>query len=142
MAIVLAALCAGCGGLPWAGEGLACQRPPPGGAEVRTGNPLAAGEPMAGLDVTTMTAAEVGAEAIDRGLTVTWRYSYRIGERTGDGEAGYSECWCVAPPDGRVTGVAYDSFGRLIVLVDSGLALSTVRGQPREGWGCAEGLSG
>jgi hypothetical protein len=138
IAIVLAAVCAGCGGLPWVEDtALACQGLAPAGAVVREGDPLAEGEPMAGLDVMAMTPAEVGAEAIERGLPTTWRYFIWLGDPT-DSNEGYSECWCVPPPDGRVTDVAYDSSGGLIVFVHSGRTLPAARGQPREGWGCEE----
>jgi hypothetical protein len=91
---------------------------------------------MAGVDVSVMSAAEVGAVAIERGLGVTWRYQYAIGEA--HGERGYAECWCVAPPGGQVTEVLYDSTGGLIVFVDAGQVMPAERPQPRLGWGCNE----
>jgi hypothetical protein len=138
--IVLAALCAGCSMMSsWAdgNTGIVCQRGVgPGGANLDNVDPLAADQPMAGLEVTSMSAAEVGNAAVERGLAVTWRYSYAIGEAHGPN--GYSECWCIAPPAGRVTQVLYDSTGGLIVFVDSGQVLASARQQPRLGWGCEE----
>lgn len=134
--ILAAAMCAGCALLPWPDEntGIVCQRGVGPGDVVREGDPLAPGEPMAGIDVTSMTAAEVGRAAVERGLAVTWRYGFDIGEA--EGAHGYSECWCVAPPAGRVTEVLYDSTGGLIIFVDSGQVLAVARPQPHLGWGC------
>jgi hypothetical protein len=136
---LVAAMSSGCGLLPWADDntGLVCQRGVgPGVENLDNVDPLAAGQPMAGLDVTLMSPAEVGNAAVERGLAVTWRYTYGIGEA--HGQNGYSECWCVAPPGGRVTDVLYDSTGGLIVFVDSGQVLASARQQPRLGWGCEE----
>src|SRR5688572_12854291 len=116
---LVAALSSGCGLLPWADEntGLVCQRGVgPGGVNLDNVDPLAADQPMAGLDVTLMSPAEVGNAAVERGLAVTWRFQYAIGEA--HSRNGYSECWCIAPPGGRVTDVLYDSTGGLIVFVD------------------------
>jgi hypothetical protein len=140
--VVVAALSAGCSVLSsWAdgNTGIVCQRGVGPGDVIRDGDPLRAGEPMAGLDVTSMSAAEVGTAAIERGLAVTWRYEFDIGEAHGTN--GYSECWCVAPPGGRVTQVLYDGTGALIVFVDSGQVLAVPREQPRLGWGCADGVA-
>ena len=136
--ILVAALSAGCGALPWAdgNTGIACQHVAAPGEAVRGGDPLAPGEPMAGFDVTSMTPAEVGAAAVDRGLPVTWRYDFDIGEV--HGVNGYAECWCVAPPAGRVTQVLYSAAGELIVFVDAGQVLAAARPQPHLGWGCSE----
>jgi hypothetical protein len=57
---------------------LGCQIGPQPGASVREGDPLAAGEPMAGVPVQEMTPRAVGELARSRGLKVTWRYSYGI----------------------------------------------------------------
>jgi hypothetical protein len=140
LVILMAALCAGCSVVSsWAdaNTGVVCQRGVgPGGANLDNVDPLAADQPMAGLDVTSMTPAAVGDAAVERGLAVTWRYTYEIGEA--HGPSGYSECWCIAPPGGRVTQVLYDSTGGLIVFVDSGQVLASARQQPRLGWGCEE----
>jgi hypothetical protein len=138
--VLVATMSAGCALLPWADEntGLVCQRGV-GDGTARGDDPLAAGEPMAGLDVTSMSSAEVGTAAVERGLAVTWRYGFDIGEAHGTN--GYSECWCVAPPAGRVTDVLYDSTGALIVFVDSGQVLAMPRQQPRLGWGCEEAVA-
>ncbi len=136
---LVAAMSSACGLLPWGDEntGLVCQRGVgPGGADLDNVDPLAAGQPMAGLEVTSMSPAEVGNAAVERGLAVTWRYTYGIGEA--HGQNGYSECWCIAPPGGRVTQVLYDSTGGLIVFVDSGQVLAGARQQPQLGWGCDE----
>ena len=138
--IIVAVLCAGCGVLPWADDntGLACQRvaSAPDGADRDALDPLAPGEALEGLDVTSMTAAQVGDAAVDAGLEVTWRFTFDIGEP--NGHRGYSECWCVPPPAGSVSHVVYVGANSLIVFVDSGEVLAAPRGQPREGWGCPE----
>jgi len=120
-----------------ANTGIVCQRGlGPGGVDKDGVDPRAPGEPMAGIDVTLMTPAEVGTAAVERGLAVSWRYGFDIGEA--HGASGYSECWCVAPPAGSVTDVLYDSTGALIIFVDAGQVLAAPRPQPRLGWGCDE----
>ena len=120
--MLAAVLCAGCALLPWAdgNTGLVCQRGVGPGGPAREGDPRAPGEPLAEVDVTAMTPAQAGEAAVDAGLAVTWRYTYKVGPPLEEGWQGYSECWCVAPPDGRVTDVSYDSTGGLILFVDSG----------------------
>lgn len=135
--LVLAAiLLAGCGGLFDDQTGLACQHPPRQveGADER--DPFGPGEAFAGRDVTTMTPAEVAATALEAGLDVTWRLSYEIGQPGAETSGGYSECWCVPPPAGKVSDLAFDSGGRLVVFVYSGQTLPQARPQPRMGWGC------
>jgi hypothetical protein len=137
--ILVTALCSGCSlASSWedSNVGVVCQRGVGTGEVIRDGDPLRPGEPVAGVDVTSMTPAEVGTAAVEHGLPVSWRYEFDIGEA--HGVNGYSECWCVAPPAGRVTQVLYDSTGALIVFVDSGQVLAAARHQPRLGWGCSE----
>ena len=133
-----AILLAGCTGFPGIDDqtGLACQNPPREVAGADARDPFGPGEPFANRDPTTMAAAEVAAVAIEAGLEVTYRLSYRIGEADTDGALGYSECWCVPPPIGRVTDLGFDSGGRLIIFVESGQTLAQSRAQPRMGWGC------
>jgi hypothetical protein len=57
---------------------MGCQVAAQPGATVREGDPLAAGEPMAGVPATRMTPRDVGELARVRGLKVTWRYEYAI----------------------------------------------------------------
>lgn len=80
-----------------------------------------------------MTPSEVGRAAVAADLDVNWRYHYGVGE---DERIGYSECWCVAPSDGRVADVFYGSAGEVVVYVDSGRRLPAARAQPARGWGC------
>jgi uncharacterized protein YceK len=137
--ILVVALCSGCSLVSsWedSNTGIVCSQGAGTGEVIRDGDPLRPGEPMAGIDVTSMTPAEVGTAAIEHGLAVTWRFEFDIGEA--HGVNGYAECWCVAPPAGRVTQVLYDSTGALIVFVDSGQVLAAARNQPRLGWGCSE----
>jgi hypothetical protein len=140
LTMLIAVVSVGCAAVSsWADSntGIACQRGlGPGGVDKDGVDPLAPGEPMAGIDVTALSPAEVGTAAVERGLAVSWRYGFDIGEV--HSASGYSECWCVAPPAGVVTQVLYDSTGALIVFVDSGQVLAAPRAQPRMGWGCDE----
>jgi len=137
---LLAVLLAACGGIPPFEDqtGLACLHPPRAvdGADER--DPFGPGEAFAGLDVTEMTAAEVATTAMEAGLELTWRYSYAVRQpappQPGT-ETSYSECWCVQPP-GRVTSLSFDTGGRLIIAMNSGLTMPQARPQPRMGWGC------
>lgn len=137
----LALVLAGCGagfapvGPPGATDqgSLGCQVAPQPGATVREGEPLAAGEPMAGVPVTTMTPRQVGEVARARGLKVTWRFLYQFID---DASLGANECWCEPPPDGRVTDVAYGMASELVVFVEAAAPLDGPRSQPPRGWGC------
>lgn len=111
---------------------LGCQVAAAPGATVREGDPLAPGEPLAGVPVTTMTPRLVGEAARARGLKVTWRYDVRMAD---DAMTGFSECWCEPPPGGSVTGVAYGMASELVVFVDGGI-VTGLRSQPPRGWGC------
>jgi hypothetical protein len=136
MPLVLAAVSTACGG-PLSFEdsstGTGCQPTAEPGEVVREGDPLAIGEPLEGLEVTSMSPADVGRAATAADLPVTWRYHYGVGEQK---EIGYSECWCVPPSDGRVAAMSYDSAGGVVVFVDSGQRFAVVRPQPQRGWGC------
>ena len=128
-------------GIELAPTGLECQRMPADGGEEREGeDPLAPGGPFEGVNVSGLTAADVGEIAENAGFGVTYRNSYTVGDQPDTGAAGYSECWCV-PPTGRVSGVSYDSIGRVIVMVESGEHHTTVRPQPEMGWGCEANVS-
>jgi hypothetical protein len=138
-----AVLLASCAGFPgFGGEtGLACQNPPRQVPKAEALDPYGPGSPFADRDATTMTPAEAAAVALEAGLDVTFRLSYRIGQPDPNGgSAGYSECWCVPPPAGNVVDLGFDSGGRLIIFVDSGETLAQARQQPRMGWGCADPL--
>ena len=137
--LALIAMLTGCGLIPEPSVGLECQRMPPGGGELREGqDPMAEGGPLEGLPVTEMTGAAVGQRAEEAGFGVTYRYQYDVGPQPEQGGVGYSECWCIPPPDGRVFAVAYDSIGRIIVMVEAEQARDEVRPQPVMGWGCEQ----
>jgi hypothetical protein len=111
---------------------LGCEVAPPAGVAAKDGvDPLADGEPMFGAQIQAMTPRQVGDAARDRGLKVTWRYTYSTGPNTG-----FGECWCIPPEDGEVTSVAYGMANELIVFVDSGRQVNAPRQQPPRGWGC------
>jgi hypothetical protein len=112
---------------------LGCQVAAVPGATVREGEPLAPGEPMAAVPVTTMTPRQVGEVARARGLKVTWRYEYRFADEP---SLGFAECWCEPPPTGRVTGVAYGMASELVVFVEAAAPVAGPRSQPPRGWGC------
>jgi hypothetical protein len=137
--LALTAFVSACGLVPERVAGLECQRMPAGGGELREGeDPLAAGGPFEGVPVMDMTAEAVAQRAEDEGYGVTYRYQYDVGPQPENGGTGYSECWCVPPPDGRVIAVNYDAIGRIIVMVQSEQARDSVRPQPVQGWGCDE----
>ena len=137
--ILLPILLASCSLVPEAPAGLECQRTPVGGGELREGeDPLAPGGPLDDVPVTEMTAGAVGQQARQAGIEVTYRYEYDVGPQPESGSSAYAECWCVPPPRGEVYAVAYDSIGRIIVLVDSGEHRDAVRPQPEQGWGCED----
>jgi hypothetical protein len=112
---------------------MGCQIAPLPGATVREGEPLAAGEPMEGVPVTTLSPREVGEIARARGLKVTWRYAYDFAD---DPTTGFAECWCEPPPGGRVTDVAYGMASELVVFVQAEERIGSPRPQPPWGWGC------
>lgn len=111
---------------------LGCQVAAAPSATVREGDPLAPGEPMAGVPVTTMTPRQVGEVARARGLKVTWRYEVTMAD---DPMVGFSECWCEPPPMGQAIGVSYGMASELVVSVDGGVVTGP-RSQPPRGWGC------
>lgn len=119
---LLVAVCAGCG-LIETEAGLACQEPPDGGLVGDREVP----------DVTGL-GPDLAAATLDRAeVGVSWRYSY-LTELGGPG--GYSECWCVPPPDGVVEDVSTSDEGWLIVFVRRPEPMIGGRPQPRIGWGC------
>ena len=131
--LATALVVAACGALPFAEAGRACTHPTlRAGAVAGLGEPTDPGQPFAGRDVTAMAPAEAERIAREANLDLTWRYSVAIGA----GDGGYSECWCVPPPDGTLSGLAYDTAGRLVIFVHSGQRTASVRDQPTEGWGC------
>jgi hypothetical protein len=135
--LLLLLLLASCGVVGEERVGLECQRLPAGGGELREGeDPLAVDGPLANVPVGDMTAVEVAARAERAGFDVTYRYQYDVGPQPESGSTGYTECWCVPPPEGRVFAVAYDAIGRIVVMVQSDRHRDTVRPQPERGWGC------
>lgn len=93
-------------------------------------DPLATGQPLAGLIALGMEGTEVQAELQRLGLCYTFRLEYRyLNEPT----KGYSEIWCDAPP-GEVYDVLY-SRQSVVAFVESP-ELRTPRPQPELGWGC------
>lgn len=115
---------------------LGCQQPPPPGVVVPEAEPIDPGQPLAGLDVQAMTGEAIAAEARSKGLRVGWRYQYAIGEeRPGTAQTGYSECWCIQPPDGEVIALFYGSAGEVVIMLQ-GQRRPAVRPQPPRGWGC------
>ncbi len=105
-------------------SGLACQDPP------------AADEVLGDREVppiTGLSAEEASAALEAAGIRPSWRYSYGTSM---NGNAGYSECWCVPPPDGEVGDVAGTPNEQLIVFVERDGPLIGGRPQPRIGWGC------
>lgn len=117
---------AGCG-IEIGSSGLACQDPPTQ-AEI-----LGQREVPNLLGLKPAAAAERLEEA---GIAPSWRYSYRTNPpgRTD----GYSECWCVPPPDGEVNDVIAEPDEQLIVFVERSQPIAGGRAQPTQGWGCED----
>lgn len=102
----------------------ACQRPPDGDWQLGDRE----------LPDVTGMHPEAAAAAFDRvELAVSWRYHYAT-EPTG--RTGYSECWCTAPPDGRVDDAQVTENGWVIVFVLRDAPILGGRPQPAKGWGC------
>lgn len=114
----------GCG-IEIGGSGLACQDPP------------TQAEVLGQRDVPDLMGLtpDAAAEDLDEaGIAPSWRYSYRTNPpgRT----EGYSECWCVPPPDGVVSDVSMEPDEQLIVFVERSQPIAGGRAQPTQGWGC------
>lgn len=129
---VLGVALMGCGTVgPTQEDGLACQEPPEGNWRVGSREiPEVAGR-----------RPSDAADSLARsGIAVSWRYQYFT---EAGGQVGYSECWCVAPPDdGVVQDVTAADGGWLIVMVDRGEPIPGGRDQPVLGWGCGPDPSG
>lgn len=107
-------------------SGLACQDPP--APDERRGDrevPAIAG----------LTAEEANALLEAAGIRPSWRYSYSASL---NGTDGYSECWCIPPPSGRVRDEPGNANEQLIVFVEREAPMIGGRPQPRLGWGCGE----
>ena len=125
--LVAALIGTGCG-IEIARSGLACQDPP------------TQAEALGQREVPNLIGMnpEAAAEALDdAGIAPSWRYSYRTNPpgRTD----GYSECWCVPPPDGLVNSVSAEPGEQLIVVVERSQPIDGGRAQPTQGWGCEAG---
>lgn len=79
-------------------------------------------------------APAAAADAFERAdVAVSWRYTYATGP---DDRTGYSECWCVPPPDGTVEHVDVTEGSWAVVFVRRDTAINGGRPQPEFGWGC------
>jgi hypothetical protein len=128
-ALVVAATASGCGALGFleAQTGLACQQPPDEAApaaEVIEAMPDLRGK-------TPDQAADLLDDVSD--IEVSWRYSYLT---EAGGNVGYSECWCVPPPDGVVQQAELAEGNLYIVFVERAGPIPGGRPQPVQGWGC------
>jgi len=124
--LVAAASLSACG-LGMGDTGLACQDPP---TEEEI---LGQREVPDVVGLTPPAAAEAIAEA---GITPSWRYSYETDPESR--QAGYSECWCIPPPDGAVVDVIAEPDEQPIVFVARASGIIGGRAQPTQGWGCPE----
>jgi len=99
-------------------------RPPPG-----------AREPAVTRDVpelTGMSPEEAAAALAEDEVDISWRYYYD----TEPPNIGYSECWCIPPPDGTVMAASTGAGGQLIVTIQAPEPIPGGRPQPERGWGC------
>lgn len=124
--LLVLSLIVGCGALE-PQVGMACQHPPQRPA------PPAALDDVPSLIGRTPEQAAALLEDVP-GVDVTWRYHYST--EAGGGPTGYSECWCVPPPDGRVDTVEILETNQLMVYVVRAGPIVGGRAQPVQGWGC------
>ncbi len=125
--LLVLSLTAGCGPLE-PRSGMACQQAPQ-----RAPPPAEALDDVPSLIGRTPEQAAALLEDVP-GLDVTWRYHYSTD--AGGGPSGYSECWCVPPPDGRVDTVELLETNQLMVFVVRAGPIVGGRAQPVAGWGC------
>lgn len=118
---------AACGLIREAEAGLACQQPP-APDEILDAD-------RAVPELVGLTPDAAAARLDEAEVVASWRYTYATNPN--DTRVGYSECWCIPPPDGVVTMVDAEPGSRLIVFVE-GAPISGGRDQPRLGWGCDE----
>lgn len=128
--LVLVIATTGCGLIPEPQVGLACQIPP--------GRPETVEAMREVPNLIGKTPQETAAllEADDPGVEVTWRYHYST--QAADDTVGYSECWCIPPPDGEVTSTEITEFNQLLIFVSRDGPIVGGRAQPTLGWGCEE----
>lgn len=106
------------------------------GAPEREGDPLRAGEPLAGVGITELTPEQAQEEIVAVGLRPSWRFSYRIRASEENPFVGMSECWC-SPPEGRITNISYGVPGTVVVnVVNPADPVLPERAQPPGGWDC------
>lgn len=131
-ALTLVSTATGCALVPEPEVGLACQITPDATEDFRQAAPR---PELVGK--TPQQAVELLEEAgDDPGLPVTWRYHYKTDPANPN--VGYSECWCIVPPDGRVIAADVTEFGQLLIMVERSQAIVGGRPQPRLGWGCED----
>lgn len=102
------------------------------GAIAGQGDPTAEGQPFEGRPLETLTIADVVQISEEANLHVSWRYTYAVTVTGG----GYTECWCIPPPEGPIGDMFFDEAGRLLVFVGATESMLVVRAQPLGGWGC------
>ena len=128
--LAIAFVLGGCSAVPNLDQGgMGCQNA--GDGTQRSGNPTDPGQPLAGINVSGRSPADVGREAEARGLVVRYQLEYAIGNDGG----GYTECWCTPPTEGQVSEVFWGSNGQLFVHAATAMK-SSWRDQPTFGWGC------
>jgi hypothetical protein len=128
--LVLVIATTGCGLIPEPQVGLACQIP--------AGRPETVEAMREVPNLIGKTPQETAAllEADDAGVEVTWRYHYST--QAADDTVGYSECWCIPPPDGEVSSAEITEFNQLLIFVSRDGSIIGGRPQPTLGWGCEE----
>jgi hypothetical protein len=113
----------GCSLLPADQIPIGC-RPPPGAREPAVTRDFP--------ELSGMTPDEVLVALADEDVEISWRYSYD----TEPPNIGFSECWCVPPPDGTVMGASTGVAGEVIVSIEAPGPILGGRPQPERGWGC------
>ena len=99
-------------------------------ADPQAVDPLSASQPLGGVDPSRLTAGELDLLAAREGICHEFRLMRDFADRPG----GYSRKTCLAPGEGEIVSMVYDSRGVLIVIVH---ATATATGSPMpDGAGC------
>lgn len=98
-------------------------------------NPEDEGQPLAGVDIDSMSPLDLDGLLARMSYCHTYRLLYRVGDSA---TAAYSEVWCTPPDEGRNFRLEYLDDGSIVAFV-LGSPRASPRPQPVAGWGCDAG---
>jgi hypothetical protein len=109
-------------------EGCKPVKPVPANApqDFVAGDPIGAGEPLAGLGLQSMSPKAISDVLLAKGYCHTFRLSWSYSDFP---NAGYTQMWCTPPP-GVVGDFAYGSSGEVIVFVTDPVERPSDRNTP------------